>query len=64
MADYARILINLCSVEMTSLIAFVNVYGDRNDYALSEVTANGVDTEALCLFRPSQTLSICEFPKK
>jgi hypothetical protein len=44
LADYAWNLINLYSVSVTSLTAFVNVYGDKNDCALCEVTRVGVDT--------------------
>ena len=44
MADCAYELINSYRVSVTSLTAFVNVYGDRNDYALSEMTRDGVDT--------------------
>jgi hypothetical protein len=44
LADYAYELINSYRVSVTSLTAFVNVYDDRKDYALSEMTRNGVDT--------------------
>ena len=40
--DYA--LINLCSVDVTSPTAVVNVCGLKNDYALYEATGDGVDS--------------------
>jgi hypothetical protein len=44
LADYASNLINSCSVSVTSRAAPVNVYRLRNDYALYEVSGDGVDT--------------------
>ena len=44
LADYAHALFNLYNVNATSLSAFVNVYSDRNDYALYEVIGDGIDT--------------------
>jgi hypothetical protein len=44
LADYDYALINLYNVTVTSLAAPVNVYRLWNDYALHEVTGDGVDT--------------------
>ena len=44
LADYAYFLINLYSVNVTSLAAPVNVYRLGSDYALYEVAWDGVDT--------------------
>ena len=59
MADYAYELINSYRVSATSITAFVNVYGDRNDYALSEMTRDGVDTVGVWGSNPhAPTISI------
>ena len=44
LADHAYNFINLNRVDVTSLAAQVNVYGLRNEYALYEVTSDGVYT--------------------
>ena len=59
LADYAYELINSYRVSVTSLTAFVNVYGDRKDYALSEMTGDGVDTVGVWGSNPhAPTISI------
>ena len=44
LADYASNPIKLCSVRVTSPNLPINVYGDKNDYALLDLSRDGVDT--------------------
>ena len=46
-------------MSVTSLTAFVNVYGERKDYAQNEVTRDGVDTVGA---EPAGTRKSLEIP--
>ena len=52
LADYASNPIKLCSVSVTSLSPLINVYGDKNDYALRDLSRDGVDTVGVCGSNP------------